>query len=323
MSGQRRFTPSREDDFRAAERRMWGSVGQSPRERRVRLSVLGVDVRVQETGDGAPILFVHGASNSGTSWAGLVPHLEGFRCLLLDRPGCGLSDSVAKPFDDVSSLERFSDELAVDVLDALEVQQAHLVATSYGGFSALRAAATHPDRIDRVVILGWTMGAASPTLPWFMRIAGVHWLGRVMSSFPVSENTVRSMFKRIGLREALAAGKVPDELVTAYTSLLRDTDTMRNDIEIGRWNMSWKGLNDDIVLSDELLSRIQAPVHLLWGANDPFGGPDVARAFAARIPTATLEVMPNAGHAVWIDDPSHVAGQLKRFLSNEQHSPSL
>ena len=306
---------SREDAFRDAERRMWASVGVVPEERRVGLPGVGVSVRIQHVGEGAPVLFVHGASNSGTSWANLVARLNGFSCLLLDRPGCGLSDPLPSPFDDVASLELFSDALVVDVMDALQLDHADVVATSYGGYSALRGAASHPDRIRRVMILGWTMGAANPALPWFMRLAGVPWLSRLMMAVPVSERTVRSMFKRIGLRGALESGKVSDELVASYTSLVRDTDTMRNELEISRWNLTWKGLNDDLILSDELLSKIEAPVYLLWGEDDPFGPPEAARAFAGRIPTATLELVPDAGHAVWIDDPDHVADVMTRFLS--------
>ena len=294
---------------------MWSSVGASPSEQRVHLPTIGTSVRVQEVGKGTPILFVHGASNSGTSWANLVPRLDGFRCLLLDRPGCGLSDPLPGPFEGVGALERFSDALLVDVLDALDLQKSHIVATSYGGYTALRTAAAHPDRIDRVVLLGWIMGAANPDLPLMMRMAAIPSLAKLMTSVPVNERMVRSMFKRIGLREALTNGGVTRELVETYASLLRDTDTMRNELEIGRWNMTWKGLNDDVILSDGFLAGIGAPVCLLWGENDPFGSPEVARRFARKLPNATLELMAEAGHAVWIDDPDHVAVVMKRFFS--------
>lgn len=286
-----------------------------PSEQRLQLDMIGINVRIQEVGQGTPILFVHGASNSGTSWANLVPRLGGFRCLLLDRPGCGLSDPLPAPFEDLGALERFSDLLLVDVLDALGIERANIVATSYGGYTALRTAAAHPERVDRVVLFGWTMGAANPGLPWFMRMAGIPALARTMAAMPVNERAVRSMFKRIGLRDALAGGRVSRELVTAYTSLLRDTDTMRNELEIGRWNLTWRGLNEEVVLSDPLLARVKAPIYLLWGENDPFGPPEAARAFAQKLPNATLELMPGAGHAVWIDDPEHAAGVIKRFLS--------
>lgn len=284
----------------------------------MRLNESGVAVRVQEVGHGSPVLFIHGASNSGTSWADLVVHLDGFRCLLLDRPGAGLSEPLREPFADAEELASFSDELVVDVLDALDISTASLVATSYGGYAALRGAAAHPDRINRIVILGWTMGAANPRMPFFMRLGGIPAVARLMSRMPINETAVRSMFKRIGLRRAVATGKVSDDLVSCYTALLRHTDTMKNELEIGRLLMSWKGLNPEIVLSEEVLAKVRAPVYFLWGEEDPFGSSAVAEAFASKVPNAELKMMPDAGHAVWIDDPRYVGRVVRDHLDESQ-----
>ena len=302
-----------EGSYRVTEERLWASVGVTPTEHRVPLAHTGVTVRIQEVGEGPVVLFVHGASNSGTSWAGLVARLDGFRCLLLDRPGCGLSEALPAAFSDVDELSAFSDTLVTDVLDAMEVGVADVVATSYGGYSALRAAAAHPDRIRRMVIFGWTMGAGNPDLPLVMRLAATP-VGRAMANLPVNERMVRSMFKSIGLREAMQNGRLSQELFDCYVSLLRDTDTMRNELEIGRWTMSWKGLNEDIVLSPEFLTRIETPVYFLWGEEDPFGPPRAARDFVAQIPNGELELLPGMGHAVWLDDVEHCASRVTRFL---------
>lgn len=301
--------------YREAEARYWRHVGVEPIEHRLHLEQSDVTVRVLEVGSGPPVLFVHGASNAGVSWADLVVHLRGYRCLLLDRPGAGLSEALKEPFADVAALERFSDELAVDVLDALNIPAAHVVATSYGGYAALRGAAAHPDRLQRMVILGWTMGAANPNMPVFMRMAGIPALAKLMTKMPVSESVVRSMFKRIGLRRALADGRVSDELVTRYTALLKHTPTLRNEVEIGRWLMDWRGLNPEVVLPAALLSKVSAPTYFLWGEEDPFGGPEVARRLVEQLPNARLELMPGAGHAVWLDDPHHVAKVIDAHLS--------
>jgi pimeloyl-ACP methyl ester carboxylesterase len=298
-----------------AERRYWEITGLSPTEHRIPLRHTGTTVRLQEVGDGPPVLFIHGASNSGVSWADLAVRLPDFRCLMLDRPGAGLSEPLRAPFENVASLAKFSDTLVVDVLDGLGLDSAHLVATSYGGYAALRAAAAFPERIDRIVILGWMMGAANPDMPFFMRLASVAPLGRMMAAMPINDSAVRSMFKRIGLRRALAEGRISDDLIACYTALLRHTDTMRNELEIGRWTMNWQGLNKDIVLKDDVLSKIQSDVYFLWGEEDPFGPADVARRFVERVPKGQLELVPAAGHAVWLDDPDHAADVTRRFLS--------
>ena len=83
-----------EAKYREAEQTLWSSFGLNPTERRVRLERIGATVRIQEVGAGPTILFMHGASTGGATWAPLVPHLNGFHCVLLDRPGCGLSDPL-------------------------------------------------------------------------------------------------------------------------------------------------------------------------------------------------------------------------------------
>jgi pimeloyl-ACP methyl ester carboxylesterase len=304
-----------ESRYREAETRMWNSVGVTPTEQRLRLSRTGLTLRVQEVGEGPAIVFVHGASNSGVSWAQLVAGLDGFRCILLDRPGCGLSEPVAGGFDDVSRLGEFADNLIVDVLDALGLESAHVVSTSFGGFIALHTAAAHPDRVDRLVELGWTIGAPIASTPFVMRLASVRFLGRMMASIPPNERAVRSILKAAGLREALAAGRVSQEMVETFMALLRDTDTMRNELKAGPRIMTpLRGINDSILLPASLLASIKTPTYFLWGEGDPFGGADIARPFVAQIPTAELELMPG-GHAVWIDDPEYAAKVVRSFLA--------
>ena len=105
-----------------------------------RPAALGETVRIQEVGEGEPVLFVHGAANAGTSWLQLMAALEGFRCIALDRPGCGLSEPIAAgPLRDMNAVEAYADTLVRDVLDALDLPRAHVVATSYGGYFAFAA----------------------------------------------------------------------------------------------------------------------------------------------------------------------------------------
>ena len=305
---------TREARYREAEEKLWASAGVTPTEHRVPLERTGVEIRVQEVGEGAPILFLHGASNSGSSWAYLVARLRGFRCLLVDKPGAGMSEPFPKPFADIATFEAFADEFVPEILDSLELASVDVVSTSYGGYTALRSAAAHPDRIGRIVEFGWTVGAPTGKLPALMRWGTVPTVSRLMTSIPVTGSAVRMMFKQIGLREALGAGAVSDEAIEAYRALLNHTDTMRNEIAAGPRIVTPKGMDDDIYLSASLLSSIRTPIYFLWGEGDVMGGPEIARAFVAKIPGARLELMPGAGHAVWMDDPEHAADVVTEFF---------
>src|SRR6185503_5068467 len=137
-----------EQRYREAERALWEWAGVQPTEQRVRLEPFGVTVRVQEAGEGPPVLFIHGGPNAGSTWVPLVGHMAGFRSIVLDRPGTGLSDPY--PVDE-QTLPAFADGLVASVLDAVSVDRAHVVGSSFGGFLALRSAAATPDRVSRMV----------------------------------------------------------------------------------------------------------------------------------------------------------------------------
>lgn len=301
---------------REAERRLWQSVGLSPEERHLHLRRTNTNVRVQEVGEGPTIVFVHGGSISGVSWALLVARLEGFRCVVLDRPGCGLSEPLSVPFADVAALGAFADDLVVDVIDALGLETAHTAGTSFGGYMVLRAAAAHPERIDRVMELGCPIGAPMVHTPMVMRVASSRTLGRLATRMPPTERSVRMMLRQIGLGHALEIGTFSPVAIEWMISLLRDTDTMRNELDANPPFMTpFRGINESILLPASLLAKIVAPAYFLWGEDDPFGGADVARPFVAHLPNAELEMLPDAGHAVWMDDADHVAATAKTFFN--------
>jgi pimeloyl-ACP methyl ester carboxylesterase len=303
-----------EKRYRAAERRYWDHEGVPVTEEWARLPRAGTRARLQVVGDGPPVLFVHGGSVSGTCWAPLVARLRGFRCLVLDRPGCGLSEPLTRRVSDLADFAALADSLVVDVLDGLGLERAHLVATSVGGYHALRSASVHPDRIGAVMELGFPIGAPIGNVPLVMRLSGVRTLGRLMARVPMTERAVRSMLAQIGLRQALQAGRLSQEGVDWFRATLRHTSTMRHELDSTPILRPLRGLASAALLDDGVLGAIRSPVHFVWGENDPFGGADIARPFVARIPGAALEMIPG-GHAVWLDDADGVAATTQLFLS--------
>ena len=311
-----RSQAAREARYRASEERLWRSLGVLPSERFVDLRRIGNRVRVQELGDGPPVLFIHGASTCGTSWASLAALLPQFRCFLLDRPGSGLSDPLTRPIRTVDDLVALADTLVIDVLDALDLEGADLVTTSFGGFFGLRAALIAPQRVGRVVEFGWTAGARPGRLPLPLRLGSTPPLGGLLSRLPTNDASVRQLLKGIGLKEAVEAGRVSTEAIRCYGSLLRETDTMRNDVAIGGRFLSPARRGDPrLVLPPADRARIRTPIAFVWGDRDPFGGAEIAREFVAGFPNASLEVLAGVGHAPWMDDAPRAAAAVRAFLA--------
>lgn len=299
--------------YRAAERRLWESVGLSPREHRVPLAATGTTVRVQEVGEGTPVLFVHGAPNAGSTWAPLLPHVPGLRALLLDRPGTGLSDDWQMTGD----VPAVAGRMVADVLDALGLAQAHVVASSLGGFLALHSAAATPARIGRMVQMACPAMAPGMRVPAFMRplrFAPVRWL---VPRLPPSRAYNDDVLRQLGHGASLAAGRIPAAFDDWYLALQRHTHTVRNDVAaIGRV-LRGDGVDPSLTLDRRLLGRVQAPTRFLWGAEDGFGGADVARATVRAMPHASLDMLPGFGHLPWLDDPAGVGARTAAFLRGD------
>lgn len=308
-----------EAKYRSAERHLWNSFGVAPSEQRLDLANLRTTVRVQELGEGPPIVFVHGASVAGASWGQLAKGLDGFRCILLDRPGCGLSDPLpdAAGAADVEAVKRAADQLVPDVLDALDLPRAHVLGTSFGGFFALRAAAAAPERVNKVVLYSWSIGAPMDSTPMVLRAAGIPGAGQLAARMPVSRAAAKMILRQVGLKAAVSSGKFNDEMIDWFVALLRHTPTMRNEIRsTPKVITPIKGLNKEMLFSDEVLGHIVSPVHCFWGEDDPNGGAETAKKFVARLPNGTLELVPDAGHAPWIDKIELATESTRRFLNS-------
>jgi hypothetical protein len=92
-----------------------------------------------------------------------------------------------------------------------------------------------------------------------MRVSAVRPLGRVMAAMPMSERSVRSMLRRIGLHRAIDTGRFSAEELAWFHALLRDTDTFRKELESGRYLSLRHGLAPELTVSEEVPS-CTAPV---------------------------------------------------------------
>ncbi len=162
MSSQSIATPqaaSKTERYRERERALWDHYGLAPTERFIELASPKVKLRVVEVGSGQPILFIPGTAGVGPSWGALVAQLPGYRSIMLDRPGWGLSEPI-----DYRKHEyrRVAADVVRSALDSLGIDRAHVVGASVGSNWALRFAQAEPARVRSLVLLG--AGPLSPEL---------------------------------------------------------------------------------------------------------------------------------------------------------------
>jgi len=131
----------------------------------------GVKTNYLEAGKGADVVLIHGSGPGVTAYANwrlVIPKLgEDFHVVAPDMVGFGFTD---RPDDVEYSVQTWADQ-TVGLMDSLGIQKAHLVGNSFGGAIALRIATQHPDRVDRMVLMG-SMGVDFPITEGLDRVWG-------------------------------------------------------------------------------------------------------------------------------------------------------
>ncbi|MEX3649202.1 3-oxoadipate enol-lactonase, partial [Mycolicibacterium porcinum] len=135
--------------------------------------------------DGPVVVFSNSLGSTHRMWdAQLAAFEERFRVVRYDTRGHGDSPVPDGPY----SIDDLADDL-VALLDSLDVPRAHLVGLSLGGMTAMRVAARHPERVDRLAVL-CTGAQLPPASAWTDRAATV----RAQGSAAVAEAVVARWF---------------------------------------------------------------------------------------------------------------------------------
>ena len=123
---------------------------------------------VHDQGSGPPVLLLHGSGPGVSAWANwrlLMPVLARTRRVVApDLLGFGYTDRPADPADGTPYRMAVWVQQAIDLLDALNIEQADLVGNSFGGALGLALAIAHPQRVRRLVLMG-SVGVPFPLTP--------------------------------------------------------------------------------------------------------------------------------------------------------------
>ena len=296
--------------YRSNERLYWSHYGATTQDRW--LGVSHTRVRVQELGTGEPLLFVHGGPSAGSTFAPLAAHLQDFRCIVLDRPGCGLSPPIR--YDGMRHNERMP-RLLAECLDALGLEKVNIVDSSFGGTCALWLALRYPERIKKIVLMGCPPFISEARMPLFLRLLATPGIGALLCRLPANRSGSKAYLDAMGQQHLKQRGGIPDAFFEWHISLGRDTDTMINDRVLVQHGLTFSGMRPELIMADQELKELQHPIYVYWGANDPLANVEYVRPLFTSMAAGSIDVIPNSGHLPWLDDPAGAAERTRGFLS--------
>jgi pimeloyl-ACP methyl ester carboxylesterase len=262
----------------------------------------GVSIHYEETGSGTPMLFLHEFSGDESSWEPQVRYFSRrYRCITFSARGYLPSDV---PQDN----EMYSQEIAVadavSVIDHLEIDQAHLVGLSMGGFTALHLGLSNASRCRSITIAGVGYGC-SPTPDGGAWFASTQELADFYSDDPIGAAAAH----------AIAPGRVPfqikdprgwQEFATqlAGHSSVGSSSTMRM-IQGRRPNL--------YDLRDEL-SAFEVPLLIISGDEDD-GCLETDLFLKRTVHSSALAVLPRTGHTLNLEEPARFNDLVQDFVA--------
>jgi pimeloyl-ACP methyl ester carboxylesterase len=257
----------------------------------------GLELWCSDLGEGDPLMLVGGFTAGHHVFDFVRPHLDGLRTITWEPRGLGRS---ARP-EGAYSVELWADDLA-RLLDALEVERAHLWAVGFGNFITVRFAAEYPDRVGAVA--GYTdVWAADPAKGY----------GRIWNVYKaIIDNFGTSGF---GARMLTGIFDVPLPWFPAWEA--------RNVEEVVHTDTAERTIGYCLTQADVRaeLPRIRAPFLVVQGDQgwagerlDPADDPSL-QLMREAMPQLELAVIPDS-HAQYVlaQRPRECAAAVKAFL---------
>lgn len=259
------------------------------------LQLEGTRVRYLDVGQGPAVVLLHGFASSIENWTAVIPELKkSHRVLAIDLKGFGWTD---RPVGDYSPSAQAS--LLRAVMKERGIDQAAIVAHSWGSSVALAFALAYPDATERLVLYdAWVYEEQLPSMFQLARAKGV---GEFLFAAFYSERS----------EERLANGfydpeRIPEKLVEDVERAMERPGTRAAALEAVR-GMHFEG-------QTARYGSITQPTLLLWGREDVVTPVSIGERLVRQLPNASLVVYPRCGHFPMIEALSESNRELVHFL---------
>jgi pimeloyl-ACP methyl ester carboxylesterase len=299
-----------EATFRELQARVMRHYGMEGRSRYVTLAEPPLRAHLIESGQGDPVITLHGGDGNAVDWAPLIAELQSsLHVFAVDRPGYGLTD----PFDyrDVDMRKHVASFVG-SLLDALGLESATLAGGSMGGYFAMVAALAEPERINRLILLGFPLGLV-PTLPDSM--VSVATDPETFTAFMEGVATVEGRKRQYAEMFSVDVTKIPDLYFEMSAAGLNRPGALQTHVTcVGNAVRHDGSVDPQFYLGDEL-GQIRQPTLVIWGERD-WQGAAIGKESTERLGDGRFMVVPDIGHFPFLEAPEVCAKAILQFVQS-------
>ena len=272
-----------------------------------RVSVNGIFLNVEITGDGPDLLLLHGFTGDISTWSPFLDALSSYRTIRVDLIGHGRSDSPPDP-------ARYSMKHAVEDLQALlhhlHVDRTALLGYSLGGRVALHFALEAPEMLTALVLESASPGIADKKEREARRRSDAALAESILS------DGLEAFVDRWQSQALFASqSRLPAEVQQRQ----RTQRLSQNPLGLANSLRGMGASSQDYLMPQ--LQGLHVPSLFLAGALDQRYAA-LAAVLAAEAPDARHQVIEGAGHAVHLEKPDEFEAIVSQFLGERAGSGS-
>lgn len=266
-----------------------------------------INIHCKISGNGPPLLLIHGLMTSGYSFRYIIPELsKKYRVIVPDLPGAGRSQALLDLSMSPPSLATFLDAL----VSTLQIEPPYVVGNSLGGYQALWFVTLFPTQVRRLIVIHapgffqfqsfalWVFLASSLGRAFFRKIIFRDPEGFVARNIHYYDPTIMSR-----------------EEAREYSSIFHDQARTDVFIRIFRESFNPRHMRELVRRLSAMKQdgRLMVPIRLFWAKRDVLVPASFGYRYQKLLPSTELVWFDNAGHFVQVDDPERTVREIMRF----------
>jgi pimeloyl-ACP methyl ester carboxylesterase len=262
-------------------------------------------INYRDSGDGPPVVFVHGLLVDGTLWRKVTPLLDGAaRSIVPDLP-LGSHRRAMNPEADITP--HGVARLVGDFLAALGLEDVTLVGNDTGGLISQLVALDHGERVGRLVLTNCDCFEVFPPKEFVPMIKSARVPGAVKAALQPMRSAAA---RRTTMAYGGLAQEIPDDVTAAWVEPARTDGAVRGDLI-----RFMKAVDKSIALEAATrLPQLKVPALIAWGQDDRFFPRELGERLAATLPNARLEPVAGSRTSVAEDAPEALADLIRGFV---------